>query len=269
MGEIDIVAADEAAAFVAHSKLAPAHVRHRHGRAPAPACAPRPRSGRGRLCRPPRMRSNSNCMPRQMPSTGWVSARSVSRKPSASICPSRSPPRRRRAARPAPPHAIARGSPVMIGREPEPLEGDARPSRYCRSRDRRWRASQHALRAGHHVRLALARDRLAQRTAERLEAGLGLVMVVLAGDADMDRRARGYRRTNGRCDGSSRSDRRRYGWPRNCPRTGCRAGPKGRSEHAPRLSSIGSEKPKRPMPRRSASACESAVPNAMAQSSRL
>src|SRR4030095_15091068 len=44
-------------------------------------------------------------------------------------------------------------------------------------------------RARHRLASALAGDRLAQRPAERLEAGLGLVMVVVALDPDMDRRA--------------------------------------------------------------------------------
>ena len=108
--------------------------------------------------------------------------------------------------------AISAGSAVSVTARAEPLEGDRDRADIAVAEIDDARRSQHALRARDASPIAFARDRLAQRPAERLEAGLGLVMVVLAGDADVDRRAQGCRRRSGRCGRSSRSDRRRYGW---------------------------------------------------------
>ena len=84
--------------------------------------------------------------------------------------------------------AISSGVAGDHGRDPEPLEGDPDRADIAAAEIDDGELHSTPLVLGS-ASLALARHRLAKRPAERLEAGFGLVMVVLALDPDMDRRA--------------------------------------------------------------------------------
>ena len=95
------------------------------------------------------------------------------------------------------------------------------------------RVSQHALAARQLG--AFDAQRLAQRAADALEAGLDHVMRVLAAHLRRGSPRRGCRPASGRNAAPARSAGRRPPRGRNCPRTPRTAGPTGRSRPAPAI----------------------------------
>ena len=189
--------------------------------------------------------SNSNCMPRQMPSTGCVRVRITSIEAGAAQ------PRHGVGGR-----ADAGQDHVGARRDPRRRRADTAEAAPSRSQRELQRGDVGAaagddddVAAAHSTPLVLGsslpsrRMRLAQRAPDALEAGLDHVMRVLAAHRDVQRGAQGF---------GQRAEEMRHELGRQFAdafaveaalRTRSRAGPTGRSRPAPRASSIGSRKP--------------------------
>ena len=147
---------------------------------PAPAakrCARARKDAEARARRPPPNASNSSCMPRQMPSTGWRSAGSSASRPARAGAASRRRRRRRRAGSRALAARMRAASAETSARTPRRSSANCSEAMLAPPL-----ATIATSRGAHSTPLvlgssrALAADRLPQAAADALEAGLDHVV---------------------------------------------------------------------------------------------
>ncbi len=184
---------------------------------------------RGSCVSPSSLRSNSSCMPRQMPSTRLAQRRDhASSRPARAGAPSRRRRHRRRAGSRAARAAIAASAVLTSAPRAEPLERELQRGEVGAAAvdDDDVGPSQHALAARQLA--SLDAERLPQRAADALEAGLDHVVRVVATYRDVQVGAEASASERKKC-GTSSVGRPPTVRGRTGPRTPHRRGPRGRS----------------------------------------